>query len=121
MKYGTDICNKILNDNPFSNPKFTGFYNVNFPACSPKEVNGQKICNIGQRKKPTFTMVAQSNTKGRNFLWVKHNLQKSEPCVEMDEYYLNKNYITISALKTDLTWIEKNKKLNKIFKNKERN
>ena len=66
-------------------------------------------------------MVAQSNTKGRNFLWVKHNLQKSEPCVEMDEYYLNKNYITISALKTDLTWIEKNKELNKIFKNKERN
>ena len=100
---------------------FNGFYNVNFPACSPKEVNGHKICNIGQRKKPTFTMVAQSNTKGRNFLWVKHNLQKSEPCVEMDEYYLNKNYITISALKTDLTWIEKNKELNKIFKNKEKN
>ena len=116
LKYGTDICNKILNDNPFSNPKFTGFYNVNFPACSSKEVNGHKICNIGQRKKPTFTMVAQSNTKNRNFLWIKHNLQKLDPFVEMDEYYLNKNYITISALKTDLTWIEKNKELNKIFK-----
>ena len=61
-------------------------------------------------------MVAQSNTKGRNFLWIKHNIQKSHQCFEMDEYYLNKNYITISALKTDLTWIEKNKELNKIFK-----
>ena len=34
----------------------------------------------------------------------------------MDEYYLNKNYITISALKTDLTWIEKNKDLNVLLK-----
>ena len=90
MKYGTDICKKILNDNPFSNPKFTGFYNVNFPACSSKEVNGHKICNIGKRKKPTFTMVAQSNTKIENFLWIKHNLQKLDPFIEMDEYYLNK-------------------------------
>ena len=115
LKYGKEICNKILNDNPFSNSKFMGFYNINFPACSPKEVNGLKICNTEKRKRPTFTMVAQSNTKDRNFLWVKHNLQKSKISPGVDEYYLNKNYVTISALKTDLTWVDKNKELKKIF------
>ena len=121
LKYGKEICDKIINDNPFSNSKFMGFYNVNFPACTLNEVNGLKICNIGKRKRPTFTMVAQSNTKNRNFLWVKHNLQKSEISVEMDEYYLNKNYVTLSALKTDLTWASKNKELKKISFNKKTN
>ena len=114
-KYGLDICKKILKDNPFSNSKFMGFYNINFPSCSTKEVKGIKICNSGKRKKATFEMVPQSKSTERNFLWIKHNQQNSQSLKKIDEHYLDKNFITISALKTDLSWKEKNKKLIKIF------
>ena len=113
VKYGKEICNKIINNDPFSSLKFKGFYNINFPSCTPKEVKGFKICAAGKRKKPTFEMVAQSITKERNFLWVKHSFQNSKPSINFDEYYLSKNYVTISALKTDLNWEEKNKELKK--------
>ena len=114
-KYGLNICKKILKDNPFSNSKFMGFYNINFPSCSTKEVKGIKICNSGKRKKATFEMVPQSKSTERNFLWIKHNQQNSQSLKKIDEHYLDKNFITISALKTDLSWKEKNKKLIKIF------
>ena len=92
-----------------------GFYNINFPSCSTKEVKGIKICNSGKRKKATFEMVPQSKSTERNFLWIKHNQQNSQSSKKIDEHYLDKNFITISALKTDLSWKEKNKKLIKIF------
>ena len=114
-KFGKKVCSKILTDNPFSNPNFRGFYNINFPSCFIKDVKGIKICPVGRRRKSTFGMVAQSTTKERDFLWVKHNIQSSKPYPKTDEYYLTKNFITISALKTDLNWEDKNKQLKKIF------
>ena len=116
LKYGISICNQILYSNPFSNKKFRGFYNINFPSCDPKEVKGFKVCKVGKRKEPTFSMIPQLNSKERDFLWIKHNSQNSRLYSKSDEHYLSKKYITISSLKTDINWGKKNKKLKKLIK-----
>ena len=61
-------------------------------------------------------MIPQLNSKKRDFLWIKHNIQNHKPYSKSDEHYLSKKYITISSLKTDINWGKKNKKLEKMIK-----
>ena len=114
--HATQVCRKLLLDDPFSEDNFRGFYNVNFPSSDNGSVRGVKVCMTGFRKDSSFSISPQLSPAGKTFLWAKHVPKKQDPSPGSDEKYLKAGYITISALKTELNWIEKNKKLESFFK-----
>ena len=113
--HATKVCQKLISDNPFIEDTFNGFYNVNFPACDADNVKGVQICRTGLRRGSSFSMTSQISPAGKTFLWVKHDPIDSMPCPKSDSEYLGAGYITISALKTELNWIEKNNNLISLF------
>ncbi len=114
-KYGVKVCKKLLLDDPFLEKYFNGFYNINFPACKADQVRGVKVCRTGLRQKNTFSISSQTSPSGKTFLWVNHNPTSSIPSPKSDGKYLKAGYVTISALQTELNWIEKNCHLKSLF------
>ena len=113
--YAAEVCQKLLLDDPFLESNFSGFYNVNFPACDSMQVKGIKVCATGLRQGSSFSMSPQLSPTGKTFLWIKHNPRNLIPSSKSDGEYLKEDYITISALKTELNWFEKNKDLKSLF------
>ena len=113
--HATEVCRKLLLDDPFIDLNFKGFYNINFPACDNNQVKGIKVCSTGLRKEPSFSISAQFSPAGKTFLWVNHNAKNSIPSPNSDGKFLRTGYITISALKTEINWAEKNEKLKTLF------
>ncbi len=113
--YATKVCQKLLSDNPFCEKNFNGFYNVNFPACDQTGVRGMKVCQTGLRQDKSFSMIAQLSPTGKTFLWINHKAKDTMPSPKSDAQLLDSNYITISALKTEINWPEKNRELEYLF------
>ena len=115
QKHAVAVCQKLLSDDPFSENCFNGFYNINFPACKADQVRGVKVCRTGLRQKNTFSISSQTSPSGKTFLWVNHNPTSAIPSPKSDGAYLKAGYVTISALQTELNWIEKNHHLKSLF------
>ena len=114
-KYAVKVCKKLLLDDPFLEKDFNGFYNINFPACKADQVLGVKVCKTGLRQENTFSISSQTSSAGKTFLWMNHNPTSSIPSPKSDGAYLKAGYVTVSALQTELNWIEKNRHLKSLF------
>ena len=115
QKHAVAVCQKLLLDDPFSEKCFNGFYNINFPALKENQVRGVKVCPTGLRKGNSFSISSQLSPTGKTFLWVNHNPTSSISSPKSDGEYLREGYVTISALKTEINWLEKNRHLKSVF------
>ena len=102
-------------DDPFLEKDFNGFYNINFPSCKADQVRGIKVCKTGLRQENTFSISSQISSAGKTFLWMNHKPTSSIPSPKTDGAYIKSGYVTISALQTELNWIEKNRHLKSLF------
>jgi 5'-nucleotidase len=77
--------------------------NVNFPHCTPDEVDGVKICPQGRRKIGE-KLVKRTDPKGRDYYWIGG--PGDEPYDDLpgaDYMQIQKKRITVTPLSMDLT------------------
>ena len=114
-KCGGEICRKLMTVKRWKTKTFSGFYNVNFPACRYEEIAGTKVCETGKRQKSAFSLEPIKANWGKEFLWIKHDPKTAITSKGSDASLLKSNHITVSPLKTELTWKEKINDLAEIF------
>ncbi|MBY8978173.1 5'/3'-nucleotidase SurE [Rhodobacteraceae bacterium NNCM2] len=96
---GAEILGKVVK------MPFTGnvFYNVNFPAVPPDEVEGTKVCAQGIRADATFDVIDYLAPNGRTFQFLKHGTRNSSAPEGSDANLCYHGWITISPLRPQMT------------------
>ena len=118
-KLGYKICDTLIKSASWNNTHYNTFYNVNFPAIKAEDVKGITETYQGQRRKGSFAMEGQKSPNGRTFLWINHKPKNRSTNAlkgfnsDMDE--INKNKITVTPLKADLTEYQELEHLQKLF------
>lgn len=104
-KVAYDICKKIL-ENGFPLKK-RRFLNINVPPIQPKDCKGYKITKAGYRVYGNDAQL-HHNPRGEEYYWIGlHPLQwipdKNQMC---DFEAIDKNYVSITPVKLDMTSYE---------------
>ena len=81
----------------------TVFYNINFPAESPANVHGMKVCPHGIREEATFEISDYTSPSGREFQFVRHRTANQSAPAGSDARLLIEGWVTISPLRPQLT------------------
>ena len=81
----------------------TVFYNINFPAVAPAEVQGMTVCAQGIREEATFDVDDYTAPNGRRFQFLKHRTANQSAPDGSDARNLIDGWVTITPLRPQLT------------------
>lgn len=101
--HGADVVGRLVAGADWTQGPYAVFYNVNFPARAPGDVQGLRATVQGHRGGAPFGVQPQTAPNGRRFLWLTHahNNADAEPGSDARECYEGR--ITVTPLRADLT------------------
>lgn len=79
------------------------FYNVNFPACAVKGVEGFALTEQGRRSAGVFNCVETISPSGRQFFWLAHRTSNESAGPGSDAAMGAEGWITVTPMRPDLT------------------
>lgn len=88
--------------------------NLNFPNCTPDNVQGVKICSQGKRL-VNIKLSERTDPRGRAYFWLGGDRDDTPEKTGVDIDYLQNNYITITPICMDLTNYKVMDKISQIF------
>lgn len=101
--HGPDLVKRLLEAADWTDPPYSVFYNVNFPARSVTEVKPAQATLQGARGGATFGVQPQIAPNGRKFLWLTHGAGNADTAPGTDARALHDGHITVTPLRADLT------------------
>ncbi len=106
FQYGHEALKLIekLDSEGLLNPLNRFYYNVNFPACPPRESKGFKLCKQSLAYYNDRYTVAREN--GEEVLYVNGTVVDVEESLDYDVYASNAGYTTLTPLSIDATAYE---------------
>ena len=81
----------------------TVFYNVNFPAIMPDQIQGFCMCEQGIREDATFSVTDYTAPNGREFQFVRHMIANHSAPEGSDARKLIDGWVTVTPLRPNLT------------------
>ena len=102
-QHGASLIRSILSQKELSKKDYKTFYNINFPPCPGKEVQGIKVTPQGFRKNSHFTVEPIETPSMREFLFVKGGDQQVSTKPGSDADANLNGYISVTPMTADLT------------------
>ncbi|WP_265570933.1 5'/3'-nucleotidase SurE [Sphingomicrobium nitratireducens] len=84
-------------------PEGRTLHNVNFPACSPEDVRGIKVCEQGFRDYQRLDVVERQDPRGYRYYWFGLGEAQETPGHRTDLEVVADHYIAVTPLHLDLT------------------
>lgn len=81
----------------------TVFYNINFPAVEPGDVQGTCVCDQGIRGEATFSVTDYTAPNSREFQFLRHMTANQSAPEGSDARQLIDGWITVTPLRPNLT------------------
>lgn len=100
--HGAGVVRRLL-DAAWTQPPYSVFYNVNFPAVAPEDVRGVQATVQGYRASSSFGVQPQVAPNGRSFLWLTHGPGNQTSAPGSDARECHEGYVTVTPLRADLT------------------
>ncbi|MBM7067866.1 5'/3'-nucleotidase SurE [Actibacterium sp. 188UL27-1] len=102
--HGAAVVQSLLDHGDWSRSAgYMTFYNVNFPPCASKDVQGTRVVAQGCREGVRFSTVPHQAPSGRRFLWVRGGAQNVATAPDTDAAANLAGYISVTPMRADLT------------------
>ena len=101
LKFGPDILRKVIDAGV---PKNT-VINVNFPACTPDQVNGIRVTRQGKRNQGFLKIDKRHDGRGNPYFWIgfERAAMMDTPAEGTDLAALAARYVSVTPLRLDRT------------------
>ena len=86
----------------FDLPPYT-LLNVNFPACSPKDVKGVKVTVQGHHEQSGLSIEERNDGRGNPYYWFRFTDRGKSVLDNSDLQAIADGYVSVSPLRIDLT------------------
>ena len=78
-------------------------FNINFPDCTPEQVQGPRITRQGRRDVQQILVDARTDPRGHPYYWLSFRRKVNNPAEDTDLYCIFNKTISITPLKMNLT------------------
>ena len=101
LKFGPDILRQVIDAGV---PKNT-VINVNFPACTPDQVNGVRVTRQGKRNLGFLKVDKRHDGRGNPYFWIgfERAAMMDTPAEGTDLAALAARYVSVTPLRLDRT------------------
>lgn len=102
--HGPEVLRRLLTDAPWQpDDHYRLFYNVNFPPVGADKVAGIRASAQGKRSDYRFSTTTQDSPSGRQFLWIKGDVQTRPSAPGTDVDHNHAGYVSVTPMRADLT------------------